>query len=239
MSEGDNDRKRRASELDATVVVAPKKKFLAAQAEAAEKAQESTPAKAHASSSAAAAKVKPEKETVKLEKGDVHSASYSIRDNAPAGAHADDSEEVLRFQNQQLFAALQASRNENQRLEQQVEGLKAERGREQAAVACVYRHWSVLTEELKSTFLRLEHSPSDLDTAPHHKMFESLVGLQGLVPENADGTLAASCKVAQELMQEVVQSVMDVTARQQRVLSAMQDKAKGGSMEAEMTRASK
>eukprot|EP00961_Rhodomonas_salina_P020635 277558-Rhodomonas_salina.1 len=102
------------AQLDATVV-APKKKFLAAQAEAAEKKEQesSTPAKQStggAAAGAAAVAVKTEvKAEVKAEKGDVNSTSYSVRDNAPAGALADDSEEVLRFQNQQLYAALQVS----------------------------------------------------------------------------------------------------------------------------------
>lgn len=95
----------------------------------------------------------------------------------------------------------QSSKNENARLHQQVESMSVARSSQQAAVACVYRHWSVLTEELRSTFLRLENTPSDLETESHKQVYENLVALKALVPEDADAALAASCKVAQELMQ--------------------------------------
>jgi hypothetical protein len=79
--EENQDRKRKAAEPDATAV-APKKKFLAARAEAA--------AQDGASSG----------------QGGV-ATSYSVKDTAPSGALNADSEEIVKFQNQQLYAAIE------------------------------------------------------------------------------------------------------------------------------------
>lgn len=96
MSDADNDRKRKASEMDATAV-APKKKLAAQAALAAAEAAEKD--------SAGAAKVGPGSFTrVKLEPG---KPSYSVEVTAPSGANAEDSEEVLKFQNERLYAALE------------------------------------------------------------------------------------------------------------------------------------
>jgi len=87
------DRKRKASEIDATVV-APKKK-LAAQAALAAERESAGSAKPGGSSWA----------TVKQEAG--AKPSYSVDETAPSGALAGDSEEVIKFQNQRLYAALE------------------------------------------------------------------------------------------------------------------------------------
>lgn len=81
--EEQQDRKRKGSEPDATVV-APKKKFLAARAEAA--AQDGAGGGG---------------------KGDRQTTSYSIKDNAPSGALNAESEEIIKFQNKQLYAAIE------------------------------------------------------------------------------------------------------------------------------------
>ena len=77
------DRKRKGSEPDATAV-APKKKFLAAHAQAA--AQDGA---------GGGGKV------------DWPTTSYSIKDNAPSGALNAESEEIIKFQNKQLYAAIE------------------------------------------------------------------------------------------------------------------------------------
>jgi hypothetical protein len=101
MSDADNDRKRKASEMDTTGgVVAPKKKLAAqaalAAAEAAEK-ESAGAAKVGSSSSA----------SIKLEPG--LKPSYLVEVTAPSGANSEDSEEVLKFQNERLYAALEVS----------------------------------------------------------------------------------------------------------------------------------
>jgi hypothetical protein len=96
MSDADNDRKRKAGEMDAAAV-APKKK-LAAQAAlaAAEAAGKDSPRAAKAGGG------------IKLEPG-AKASSYSVEETAPSGANAADSEEVLKFQNQRMYAALEVS----------------------------------------------------------------------------------------------------------------------------------
>ena len=97
MSDSDNERKRKAGEID-TTAVAPKKKLAAqaalAAAEAAEK-DNAGAAKAGGSASSVA---------VKSENG---KPSWSIEVTAPSGANAADSEEVLKFQNERMYAALE------------------------------------------------------------------------------------------------------------------------------------
>lgn len=95
------------------IAVAPKKKFLAAQAEACNEvkaaAGSSTVKKEDKLSPHIKSEVKDEKDSdsAQVKVTDRSETSYSIRDNAPAGANAADSEEVLRFKNEQLFAALE------------------------------------------------------------------------------------------------------------------------------------
>lgn len=93
MSDADNDRKRKAVEMDAAAV-APKKKLAAQAALAA--------AEAAGRESAGAAKAGG---VVKLES--TKAPSYSVEETAPSGANAADSEEVLKFQNERIYAALE------------------------------------------------------------------------------------------------------------------------------------
>jgi len=44
---------------------------------------------------------------IKVESSARHTPSYSVQDTAPSGANAADSEEVLKFQNERLAAALE------------------------------------------------------------------------------------------------------------------------------------
>lgn len=89
------DRKRKASEIDATAV-APKKK-MAAQAALAAAAEKDSAGSAKAGGSTSVG--------IKLEPG--AKPSYSVEVTAPSGALAGDSEEVLKFQNERLYAALE------------------------------------------------------------------------------------------------------------------------------------
>lgn len=97
MSDADNDRKRKAVEMDAAAV-APKKKLAAqaalAAAEAAGK-ESAGPAKAGGG--------------IKSEAAGTKAPSYSVEETAPSGANAADSEEVLKFQNERIYAALEVS----------------------------------------------------------------------------------------------------------------------------------
>ena len=45
-------------------------------------------------------------------------------------------------------------------------------------LGCITRHWCGLTEELKSTLQRLEHSPTAMDTSQATKLFEALSTLK-------------------------------------------------------------
>ena len=92
MSDADNDRKRKAVEIDAAAV-APKKKLAAQAALAAAEA---------AGREAGAGKAGG---VVKLES--TKAPSYSVEETAPSGANAADSEEVLKFQNERIYAALE------------------------------------------------------------------------------------------------------------------------------------
>ena len=96
MSDSDNDRKRKASEIDSTAV-APKKKLAAQAALAAAEAAEKD--------SVGSAKTVGGSVTVKSEHG--AKPSYSVEHSAPAGAHPADSEEVVKFQRDRLAAALE------------------------------------------------------------------------------------------------------------------------------------
>mmetsp|Transcript_68513 Transcript_68513/g.182776 ORF Transcript_68513/g.182776 Transcript_68513/m.182776 type:complete len:149 (+) Transcript_68513:331-777(+) len=113
MSDVDSDRKRRATEMDSSTVVVPKKKFLAqveaAASEVSVKPEPTNPSKAGSASSSGSGHTSA---SVKDEPGaerpiPAHSTSFSIRDNAPAGARPADDEENVRFQNAQLYAANQ------------------------------------------------------------------------------------------------------------------------------------
>jgi hypothetical protein len=97
-----------------SAVVAPKKKFLAAQAEAA--ASDSTSSKAPLPSpgggvvgNAGAALTEGRAADARPALTSSHATSYSTRDNAPAGARSADDDENVRFQNSQLYAANQVS----------------------------------------------------------------------------------------------------------------------------------
>ena len=102
----------RQEQMDA-IAVAPKKKFLAAQAEACNEVKAATGSsnvkKVDKLLPHIKSEVKDEKDSdsAQVKVTDRSETSYSIRDNAPAGANAADSEEVLRFKNEQLFAALE------------------------------------------------------------------------------------------------------------------------------------
>jgi hypothetical protein len=98
MSDSDNDRKRKASEMDAAAV-APKKKLAAQAALAAAEAAEKDSAGSAKSSGSSSV-------SIKLEGG---RPSYSVEESAPSGANAADSEEVLKFQNERLYAALEVT----------------------------------------------------------------------------------------------------------------------------------
>ena len=93
--------------------MAPKKKFLAAQAEAA--ASDSTSSKAPPPSpggvvgNVGAALTEGRATDARPVLTSSHATSYSTRDNAPAGARSADDDENVRFQNSQLYAANQVS----------------------------------------------------------------------------------------------------------------------------------
>ena len=92
-------------QMDTATVVAPKKKFLAAQAEAA--ASDSSAANKAAAPSLGAQTTANSDGKIVEARASSHSTSFSVRDNAPAGARSADDEEIVRFQNTQLFAANQ------------------------------------------------------------------------------------------------------------------------------------
>jgi hypothetical protein len=172
-----------------SAVVAPKKKFLAAQAEAA--ASDSTSSKAPPPSPGgvvgAGAALSEGRADARPVVTSSHATSYSTRDNAPAGARSADDDENVRFQNTQLYAAnqvsgcamtwdfllcktlmigpsiLQAHRNEIGRLTKQIESLQSQQQNCTESVACIQRHWLMLIDELKRTFQRLERTKSTMD----------------------------------------------------------------------------
>ena len=96
-------------QMDAAVVVAPKKKFLAAQAEAA--ASDITAASKSTASTATTLQNAGNSDgrggESKSSATSSHATSYSVRDNAPAGARSADDDENVKFQNAQLYAANQ------------------------------------------------------------------------------------------------------------------------------------
>lgn len=230
MSDADNDRKRKASEMDTTGgVVAPKKKLAAqaalAAAEAAEK-ESAGAAKVGSSSSA----------SIKLEPG--LKPSYLVEVTAPSGANSEDSEEVLKFQNERLYAALEAKKYEISRLQISLDKYEETDKIQRETISCVTRHWSVLTEELKATLQRLEHTPAS-DTSQHAKLLESLSTLKGLVPSQVDAVMVKSCEVAQELIQEVVQSVMDNTLQFKTIMTKLEGAAGDEELKAVLVKANK
>lgn len=89
-------------------MVAPKKKFLAAQAEA---AASDTTAAGKSISTGNAVQNSGNSDArggeAKSNATSSHATSYSVRDNAPAGARSADDEENVKFQNAQLYAANQ------------------------------------------------------------------------------------------------------------------------------------
>ncbi|KAJ1483803.1 hypothetical protein T484DRAFT_1798959 [Baffinella frigidus] len=195
--EEQQDRKRKGSEPDATVV-APKKKFLAARAEAA--AQDGAGGGG---------------------KGDRQTTSYSIKDNAPSGALNAESEEIIKFQNKQLYAAIEAKKLELARREKVISTLEASEASHKEAVACVLRHWCMLTEELKSTMVRLtKTTASSAPLGAHKDMLESILALEDVVPEGMEAALGHSCKVAREVMAEVVEALQEVNAQHSSMLSS-------------------
>lgn len=219
MSDVDSDRKRRATEMDSSTVVVPKKKFLAqveaAASEVSVKPEPTNLSKAASGSSSASGHASG---SVKDEPGaerpiPAHSTSFSIRDNAPAGARPADDEENVRFQNAQLYAANQAHRNEIQRLNCQIESLQCQSQKNIDALSCVQRHWLCLTEELKRTFQRLERTKSTVDDGSLQSILAGMLESQLMSSSDLDSKLSAACLVAQELMQEVVQAFMDCDAR--------------------------
>jgi hypothetical protein len=89
-----------------TTAVAPKKKFLAAQAEAAATSS-STPTETpvtprpHGAGSSSAGPSTPAVQSNGSE------GAWTVKDSAPAGTNPADSEEIVKFQNAQLYAAHQ------------------------------------------------------------------------------------------------------------------------------------
>ncbi len=86
--------------------VAPKKKFLAAQAEAAATSASTsveTPVtpRPHGAASGSAAPSTPAAQSNGAE------GAWTVKECAPAGINAADSEEIVKFQNTQLYAAHQ------------------------------------------------------------------------------------------------------------------------------------
>ena len=213
MSDSEYDRKRKAGEIDSTAV-APKKKLAAQAAMAAAEA-------AGGSSSV----------TVKLEAG---KPSYSIEETAPCGANAADSEEVVRFQNGRLYAALEAKKHEISRLQTSIDGYAATEGSQQAAVACITRHWCALMEELKGGLHRLQDASSPSDTELPPNLLEQMAELKSLVPENVESTMKKSCAAAQDLMREVVKSLTNADLRLKAGLDKMESAAGDADIKAEI-----
>jgi len=221
------DRKRKASEIDATAV-APKKK-MAAQAALAAAAEKDSAGSAKAGGSTSVG--------IKLEPG--AKPSYSVEVTAPSGALAGDSEEVLKFQNERLYAALEAKKYEVKRLQMSLDKYELTDAQQRETIGCITRHWYALTEELKGTWQRLEHCPASIDTSRHAKFLQSLSTLKGLIPAEVDPAMEKSCQVAQELMREVVQSVMDNNVQLKAIMKKFEGAAGDEELKREVAKANK
>ena len=77
-----------------------------------------------------------------------------------------------------IAAAAQAKKHEVARLQAALDKHEETDKGHREVIACVTRHWCALTEELKSTFLRLEHSPASIDTALPSTLIEQLSALK-------------------------------------------------------------
>eukprot|EP00291_Cryptomonas_curvata_P009082 CAMPEP_0172189934 /NCGR_PEP_ID=MMETSP1050-20130122/22817_1 /TAXON_ID=233186 /ORGANISM="Cryptomonas curvata, Strain CCAP979/52" /LENGTH=851 /DNA_ID=CAMNT_0012864719 /DNA_START=252 /DNA_END=2806 /DNA_ORIENTATION=- len=206
-----------------SAVVAPKKKFLAAQAEAAASDSASSkgppPSPGGVLGNVGAALSEGRATEARPVLTSSHATSYSTRDNAPAGARSADDDENVRFQNSQLYAANQAHRNEIGRLTKQIDSLQSQHQNCAESVACIQRHWLMLTDELKRTFQRLERTKSTMDHTIVNDTLQAFFQNQIVSASELDSKLTSCCVLTQELMQEVVQAFMDCDARQKSILA--------------------
>jgi len=158
---------------------------------------------------------------------------------APAGVHSADSEEIVRFQNSQLYAAHQSCKNEIHRLQAELGRVQSGQKSWQDSASCVARHWASLTQELRSTFNRLEGRPADVAKGGQDAIFDSIMSMQNIAPADMDTGLSQGCTEVRELMQEVVQALMDNNARYQQLLADLHDKAPGDKVKQELAKLTK
>jgi hypothetical protein len=72
----------------------------------------------------------------------------------------------------------QASKSEISRLQNDIGRLETSQKMCQDATSVVARHWTMLVEELRSTFQRLEHKPTDLGRGNQSQIFDGILTMQ-------------------------------------------------------------
>jgi hypothetical protein len=97
---------------------------------------------------------------------------------------------------------VQAKKHDLARCEAHITTLQGSEASHKTAVACVLRHWCMLTEELKAAFLRLQKTTPDVEA--DKEMLEQIIALEDTVPAGMDEALGSSCKMASQVMQDVV-----------------------------------
>lgn len=162
-------------QVDATAV-APKKKFLAARAEAAASSSSDVKTEGGAGGGSGGGEGG----------GGGREASYSVKEMAPSGVIAADGEDIVKFQNAQLYAAHAAAKQDNAKLKEEVVRMEQVQAAAMESVSCVSRHWKALQGELRATLGRLEKTEAAKEGGGVEEVFASIFAMRESLPKKMD-----------------------------------------------------